>query len=668
MKTILFKQMICRKKIILFSFFVILSIQLFAQPANNECATAISRTSSTTCSNTTYTINNATASAGIPVGCAIAGTHYDVWFQFTAISSTHTATISSRGTNFTNPEIQLYSGTCGALVSVICGTTTLTATGLTIGNTYYVRVSNVGTFVGTNGGFAICITHPGTPPTNDGCAGATTLTSATSCNNTQYSMRYAAVSAGIPLGCASPGLLYDVWFSFTAVSTNHTATISSIGTSITNPQMQLFSGTCGALVSVACGTTTVTGTGLTIGNVYYVRVINIGTMPTGGNPNSQFNICLTHPNPPPANDDCGSATTLTSGNACTPTTGNLRYATSGSPAGACGGATLTTTFDVWYRFQAVNASQTITVNNLGANLTGASTYMQVLNGTCGALANLGCQTVATTNGRLTVNGLTVGAFYYVRVYVLLSPTAAATNEWDFNICVQHPPANDNCTGAISLTSAVTCINTAGTLDLATPIVSAASGCVAAGTYYDVWYSFVATGVSHTVTLSSLGALFTAPRIQIFSGACGLLVPVGCASATTLTQAGLVPGTTYYVRIANFGVNPSGIGTVANFNICVTGAAAPPSNDLCTGAISLTSNTVCSNISGTLLNATATAGLPACGNNGSSDVWYSFVAQSAYPTITLSTIGSKSVWSKSKNSVIFRCLWFFNISCLYNQSS
>jgi hypothetical protein len=85
-------------------------------------------------------------------------------------------------------------------------------------------------------------------------------------------------------------------------------------------------------------------------------------------------------------------------------------------------------------------------------------------------------------------------------------------------------------------------------------------------------------------------------------------------------------------VANFGVNPSGTGTVANFNICVTAAAAPPANDLCTGAILLASGTTCSNIAGTLINATATAGLPACGSATSPDVWYRFVAQSAYPLI------------------------------------
>jgi len=40
---------------------------------------------------------------------------------------------------------------------------------------------------------------------------------------------------------------------------------------------------------------------------------------------------------------------------------------------------------------------------------------------------------------------------------------------DFNICITHtPPANDECTGAISLTSNAACSNTSGTLVGASP--------------------------------------------------------------------------------------------------------------------------------------------------------------------------------------------------------
>ncbi|MBK7376052.1 MAG: hypothetical protein IPJ02_10950 [Chitinophagaceae bacterium] len=506
MKAILSNYTSCRKTVLLFSFCLFLSTVVFAQPSNDECNNAISRTSSTSCNNNGYTIRNATASAGVPAGCS-AGTHYDVWFSFTAVGTTHTATISNRGSNFTNPEVQIFSGTCAALVSVACATgSTVTATGLTIGNTYYVRVSHVGAAVTSNG---------------------------------------------------------------------------------------------------------------------------------------NFDICITHPNPPPANDNCNTATLLTSASNCNTITGNLRYATNSAPTGACGGATATTTYDVWFSFQANSTTHAVTVNNLGSNLSAASTYIQMLSGAgCAGFVSLGCQAVSVTNGRMTIAGLTIGTFYYVRVYVTSNPTASATSDWNFNICVQQPPANNECAGAIALTPGASCVNTAGKLDLATANAATPLGCFAAGTYYDVWYSFVATAAAqHTVTISSLGANFTAPRIQIYGGNCGALVSIACVSGTSLTQAGLVNGTTYYVRIANFNVNPSGTGTVANFNICITRTAAPPANDACAGAILLTSAVACSNVSGTLINATATAGLPACGNALSPEVWYMFVAQSAYPVITLSSVGA-----------------------------
>ncbi|MBP6233905.1 MAG: T9SS type A sorting domain-containing protein [Chitinophagaceae bacterium] len=447
-------------------------------------------------------------------------------------------------------------------------------------------------------------------------------------------MRNATASTGIPVGCAAGGTHYDVWFQFTAVSTSHTVTISSLQSNFTNPEIQLFSGTCGTLTSLVCGTTTMTGTGLTIGNTYYVRVSNIGTSISS---NDRFDICITHPPAIPANDNCANATSLTSGTSCSNTSSNIYYASSSSPAGTCGGATASTTYDVWFRFQATSTTQTVRLSNLGSRLSTASTYMEMLSGACGSLTSLACQNSAT---RMTVGGLTIGNFYYVRVYVVLNPTGGSSGDWDFDICVQQPPANDECTGAITLTSGVTCSNTAGTLDLATANAATPLGCFVAGTYYDVWYSFTATAVSHTVSLSSTGSSFTAPRIQMYRGTCAALISMGtCSSTTTLTQAGLIIGTTYYIRVANFNTNPSGTGSVANFNICVTAVAAPPSNDLCTGAIMLTSSTTCSNISGTLIRATATAGLPACGNSSSPEVWYSFVAQSAYPTITLSSIGA-----------------------------
>jgi trimeric autotransporter adhesin len=628
--------------------FILLPVYSFAQPANDNCSGAITQTSSTSCNTNGYSLNSATASAGIPGVPCVAGTHYDIWFMFTAANASQIATISNRGSNFTNPEVAIFSGTCAALIQVACGTTTATATGLTVGNVYYVRVSNVGAAIASNGGFDICITHPGAPPTNDECSGAISRTSNTSCNNSQYNLKNAIASAGIPGVPCVAGVHYDVWFQFTAAGTTQTATISNLESNFTNPEVAIFSGTCASLVQLACGTTTATATGLTIGTTYYVRVSNVGTLVTS---KGKFDICITHPNGPPANDDCSGATVLTSNPVptCTSITSNLRYATNSAPTGVCGGATATTTYDVWFSFVATSATHAVTVSGLGSNLTAATTYVQMLssstNSCGGVLTSLGCQAVSVTSGRLALTTLTIGNTYFIQVYVTTNPTSGS-GSYSFNICLQGPPANDECAGAVTLTPGATCTVTAGRLDLATPNATVPLGCFPAGTYYDVWYQFVATAASHTITLAGLGSNFTQSRIQVYGGNCAGLTALlgGCSllPATSHTVLGLAIGTTYYVRIANVGVNPSGAGGVADFDICVTAPGAPPPNDLCTGAISLTSATSCITTSGTLLGATASANVApfnTCGNNGSPDVWFSFVAQSAYPVITLGGVGA-----------------------------
>ena len=469
------------------------------------------------------------------------------------------------------------------------------------------------------------------------CSTAVTLTSSTGCNNTNINLSSATESSGIPLGCAAAGTYNDYWYSFTAVSTTHTITLSNIGTRITAPRIQLYSGTCGSLTSVACSSsphTSLTQTGLTIGATYYVRISQYGAF--GGTGNYRADICITHPVAPPANDDCANSTLLTSSVTCTNTAGNLFYATAsaGVPVG-CGSGTL---YDVWYRFQATATTHSVTLSSLGGGLSSASTYMQVLSGSCGTYTSLSC---GAASSRLVTTGLTIGTFYFIRVFTTTNPTLIPSSDWNFNICVQGPPTNDECTGAVILTPGASCVNTTGTLDLSTAS-SPTVGC-ATGTNFDVWYQFTATAVSHTINLNSLGANITAPRIQLYSGTCGALVSVACSASphTTLTSA-VVIGTTYYVRISNNGTSPNGTGGVAGFTICITNGAVAPANDACSSPQALTSSTTCNPVTGTLFNATgsSTAQITnTCGaNQNASDVWYSFVAQTAYPIITFRNLG------------------------------
>ena len=278
-----------------------MSFPLLSYCQTNDTTGATSLTSVISCTmpssgNPNYTLDNATASTGIPLGTCTPGTHYDVWFSFVAANTTETVTIGNLGTKITNPEVQILSR--GPLTSVACGTTTATAAGLTIGITYFIRVSNIGADPSGNGQtpkFDLCLTHPPLPPSNDDCSGAITLTSATTCSTTSGTLNLSAASTGLPSGCESVGTHYDVWYKFVASNNTHTVTISGQESNITNPGIQLYSGTCASLTSITCGTTSLTSSALNIGTTYYIRFSNTGSSPTS---NGGFDICVTHPAPP----------------------------------------------------------------------------------------------------------------------------------------------------------------------------------------------------------------------------------------------------------------------------------------------------------------------------------------------------------------------------------
>jgi uncharacterized repeat protein (TIGR01451 family) len=149
-------------KLLFILLFFLLSSKSFSQaPVNDDCINSNSLTSGTTCSSTAGTVVNATASTGVPAACS--GTvKYDVWYSFTAATANPTITLSSVGSNFSSPLIQVFSGSCSSLSSVACSSgPSLVTSGLTVGNTYNIRVYSVtGSAPATNGSFNICITDP----------------------------------------------------------------------------------------------------------------------------------------------------------------------------------------------------------------------------------------------------------------------------------------------------------------------------------------------------------------------------------------------------------------------------------------------------------------------------------------------------------------------------
>ncbi len=140
-------------------------------PANDNCSGAIQLISNTSCTNTTSTVNDATAD-NLPVPACdlytpaanILGA--GVFFKFTALSTSHTIKVTPTGN--LDALLVVYKGSnCTSLQEIGCidqsggagVVTSLTVNNLTINQQYWIRVYDYGSANTTAGGFNICVTH-----------------------------------------------------------------------------------------------------------------------------------------------------------------------------------------------------------------------------------------------------------------------------------------------------------------------------------------------------------------------------------------------------------------------------------------------------------------------------------------------------------------------------
>ncbi|MEZ0006767.1 hypothetical protein ABH942_002144 [Flavobacterium sp. 28YEA47A] len=498
-----------------------------------------------------------------------------------------------------------------------------TASGLAGNTTYYFHVrNNCGTEFSawTTRSFK---TLPN-PPANDDCINAVTLTVNPNftCTAKTAGTLLGATDSGEPdNGAGTPN--DDVWYKFVATATSHRITLSNVTGTPTDLVHEVLEGNCGGgLISLNISDPDTSNlTNLIPGNTYYVRIFSYSAA-TGAT--TSFDVCVGTFPPPPANDDCINAVTLTVNPnlACgVKTSGTLQSATDSGEGDNGAGVP---DDDVWYKFVATATSHRIVISNVAGTPT--DLVHEVLDGTCGGgLISL----IVSDPNTSTVTGLIPGSTYYVRVFSLA--TAAITNTTTFDICIgtlPGPPANDNCSGAIALTvnADLACgVKTSGTLQSATDSGVPDNG---AGTPNDdVWYTFVATTGSHTIALSNVVGNQTDMVHELMTGTCNGLVSLNVSDPNTSTYTGLTPGATYYVRIFSFGTATDASTT---FDVCIGSSAAPavPANNEPSGAVNLTINpalTCTATTAGTTIGATQSAvPAPACSAAGfNDDVWYTF---------------------------------------------
>jgi hypothetical protein len=325
--------------------FSICAYENFPPPANdNPCGAtgiyALSSSTGTACTLTNFSTVAATQSLSTttpnvvtmpatPI-CGAVTTYNnddDVWFTYTA--NNPTATIYVQGNGAFDPVVELFtaSGSCATSLTLTASSTygpscnnatgtggleTINLTNLVSGVTkIYIRVYHkLGGF--GSGSFGMCILS-NTPPANDACANAQTLTFGTSCNAISATSAYATLSQAVNAGCGSTNPDDDVWFTVTRPATASSMNIIVTGSANYDPVFEVFTGSvCGSLTSLGCtntnsNTSNATESKLFSGllaaaTTYRIRVYNAAA----GFGSGTFSICVYSGTAPPNTIPCAS--------------------------------------------------------------------------------------------------------------------------------------------------------------------------------------------------------------------------------------------------------------------------------------------------------------------------------------------------------------------------
>lgn len=612
-------------------------------PSNDACASAATLAVGSGCDPVSGNTIGGTQSLA-PATCntfTSPGSANDVWYKFVPYGFGDSIAVGGNG-GF-DPILQIYSGTCASLTGLGCKDSTVSngieamAPGFIPGQTYYLRIYG---WAAQDGGYQLCAKSDNVPaPTNDICTTPTVLTPSSVCTGTVGNNTGADEDLQ-PLTCgtATSTTGNDVWYTFTAASAGDSVIVDPNGNF--DPILEIFSGPCSALTKLACSDNPTNGLAtekvapgtLVPGTVYTVRVYGFNGS------EGTFSICVKTLAPTaPVNDACANAITLTSNTFCSGTTGTTANASQSLPVTST--CTSTQVLDVWYRFVAGTAGDSVIVTPV----VGFDPILEIFSGNCSALTTLGCSdnpTNASATEKVSPGNLTPGQTYYVRIY------GWSTSTGPFSICVKRPPtstvANDECATATTVT--------VGTGGCQFPVAGSTTGATASGQAActgiaddDVWYRFtVGTSGLHKFRVNGLAGFDAV--MQIYSGTCSALTQLACIDRTVAgvqedTLLNLTAGQTIFVRIFDFF---GGSGTGA-FGLCIDRVVAP-AHDNCTGAMTMTVNsaTTCTGIYTSNYGATQSLPPASCSNAvapQANDIWIKFVATSANAKIYVRSLGA-----------------------------
>jgi gliding motility-associated-like protein len=605
---------------------------------DNACQ-AVTLTPDATCTYVQGTNVGATASSGSQApACAnfTAGTTADVWYRAT-VPAGGALTFDMQAGSMTDGGMAVYRGSsCNALILLpaACDDNSsanpnmpkLTVSGLVPASTVYVRVWSKNGITGT---FGICATIPVPPPANDEICSAIELPVAATCNYQTFTNASASLSSNVAAPVCAGFLGGDVWFKVIVPAGTTALVFDTDEGVVTDGGMAVYTGSActGVLTQLACDdNSSVNGDmpALTLGGFTPGDTVWVRFWEADNNNNGTFGICVTLPPPPPVNDDPCTASLIPVEATCNYQTFTNQDALNSAivPDPGCGdyqGG------DVWFKLVVPAGGRVVLDAQTGVMTDGA---MAVYRGVCNNLELLACNEDASVNGAMpsvTLGGLTEGDTLWVRFW-----EEGNNNNGTFGICASIPPpapTNDDPCTATEVIANTTCTfqtftnaESTGSTGMDEPGCADYQGS-------DVWFKVVVPAGGALIFDSQTGVI-TDGGMALYTGTCDNLTLLSCDDDASnngampfLTENGLTPGDTIWIRFWEFGGNNNG-----TFGLCVKVPPPPPAyDDPCNGVI-LPVEATCNYQIFTNESSTDSPGAPdpSCAAYQGSDVWFKVV--------------------------------------------
>jgi hypothetical protein len=401
-------------------------------PPNDECSGALAVEDGV---NDVSNLN-ATTSQGIPGGeCAFNGAGNftrDVWFSYTTTSG-GVLSVDVCGTTgaVTDTVMSIFSGDCGSLKELACDDDSCAAPSPELLSSATATVPGPGTYLirvgswanGPTGPLALNVAFQ--PADNDVCTFATPLSVP---GGTTGSLTGSTVDETTACDGVLPG--FGRWYTVTGNGNTLTASTCvpctpGVNCPTWNARLHVYCGTiCSSLFCVAgsdanaCSFFQETVSWCSApGQTYWILVSN----PDGPTGDYTLNVtsggaCGT---PLPCglpNDECDAALTVTDG--VNNIDGTGATTSNGIPGGLCTGAAANFTNDSWYKYTPTFTG--FTEFSLCDSTPPVDDVLAVLNGTCAALVEIGCDDDGCTAGTFAIPSkvsvqTTAGDEVFVRV-------------------------------------------------------------------------------------------------------------------------------------------------------------------------------------------------------------------------------------------------------------